>query len=109
MQGVTNFGECKVQIAVGKMGHRVLSAEGANVDCREVVKILKSFREKPGKSGISSTCKRLKRVGKGWDGNSLLPAALVVFIIHVAPEEAGTHHGCGGLSGVNGTPLLCGV
>ena len=24
----------------------------------------------------------------------------------MAPGEAGTHHGCGDLSGVNGTPLL---
>ena len=27
----------------------------------------------------------------------------------MAPEEAGTHHGCGDLSGVNGTPLLRGI
>ena len=27
----------------------------------------------------------------------------------MAPGEAGTHHGCGDLSGVNGTPLLRGV
>jgi hypothetical protein len=107
-RGPCGFGECKVQNAARKRGHRVLSAEGANVDCREVEKFLKSFREKPGKSGISSTCKRLKGVGKGGDGNSLLPAAPVVFIIHLAPGKAGTHHGCGEFSGVNGTPLLRG-
>ena len=27
----------------------------------------------------------------------------------MAPEEAGTHHGCGEFSGVNGTPLLRGI
>ena len=27
----------------------------------------------------------------------------------MAPGEAGTHHGCGDLSGVNGTPLLRGI
>ena len=27
----------------------------------------------------------------------------------MAPEEAWTHHGCGDLSGVNGTPLLRGI
>jgi hypothetical protein len=27
----------------------------------------------------------------------------------MAPEEATTHHGCGDLSGVNGTPLLRGI
>ena len=27
----------------------------------------------------------------------------------MAPDEAGMHHGCGDLSGVNGTPLLRGV
>jgi len=27
----------------------------------------------------------------------------------MAPEEAGRHHGCGDLSGVNGTPLLRGI
>ena len=27
----------------------------------------------------------------------------------MAPGKAGTHHGCGDLSGVNGTPLLRGI
>jgi hypothetical protein len=83
------FGECKVEIAECKMGHRVLSAEDANVDCKGMEYFLKSFREKPGKSGIAATCKRLNGVGKGWEGDSLLSAAIVVFIIQWRRRKRG--------------------
>jgi hypothetical protein len=62
------FGECTVQIAECKMGRRRGSVAGANVDCNGFKDFLKSFRERPGKSGISSTCVRLNRVKKGRDG-----------------------------------------
>jgi hypothetical protein len=74
------FGECIVHFAERKTGHMVSEA-GANVDCTGSRDFLKSFREKPGKSGIAGTCKRLKRVTKGWDVGSNLRAAFFVFII----------------------------
>ena len=55
---------------------------GGNVDWGGIEDFLKSFREKPGKSGIASTCARLKRVRKGCDWYGAV-RALVVFIIQL--------------------------
>ena len=65
----------------------------AKVDCEGVKAFLESFREKPGKSGISITCERLKWVRNGWAGNLELPAATDVFIIHGAGGSGETTTG----------------
>ena len=62
------FRECKVHIAECKMGRRRGAADGGNVDSDGFDDFLKSFRERPGKSGIPSTCVRLKWENRGCDG-----------------------------------------
>ena len=66
--------------AVGQA--RLGRGTGVNVDCGGFEDFLKSFREKPGKSGIPSTCVRLNEVRKGRGWESAL-GTLVAFIIHL--------------------------
>jgi hypothetical protein len=79
----SGVGECRVEVAECKMGRRRGSTDDGNVDWQGFEDFLKSFREKPGKGGISSACARLKRVKWGHGGQWDI-RALVVFIIHLA-------------------------